>query len=355
MADEMPQSEMILYQTADGRTRIQCRFENETIWLSQMMIAELFQTTVPNINQHLKAIYADGELAEEATIKSYLIVRSEGAREVSREVLHYSLQAILAVGYRVRSHRGTQFRQWATARLSEYLVKGFAMDDERLKNPPGKGQKDYFDELLERIRDIRSSERRFYLKVLDIYATSVDYSPKTETSQEFFATVQNKMHWAAHGHTAAEVIHKRADANQPLMGLKSTRPGSVIRKDDVSIAKNYLDDEELQALNRIVNAYLEFAELQAMNRKPMTMADWIIKLDDFLKLSGRELLNHAGKISADDAKAKAELEYERYRRFLDAQPRRVDDDLDRAAKEINKLPKPKKPRKPKGGGKGGAP
>jgi hypothetical protein len=203
MPDTEPQSSVILYQTEDGRTRIQCRFENETLWLTQIQIAELFQTSVPNINLHLKAIYAEGELAEAATIKSYLIVRSEGPRQVSRGVLHYSLPAILAVGYRVRSHRGTQFRQWATARLTEYLVKGFTMDDERLKNPPGKGQTDYFDELLERIRDIRSSERRFYQKVLDIYATSVDYSPDTKMTQQFFATVQNKMHWAAHGHTAA--------------------------------------------------------------------------------------------------------------------------------------------------------
>ena len=346
MNDETPKSEMILYQTENGRTRIQCRFENETIWLTQIQLAELFQTTVPNINQHLKAIYAEQELDAGATVKSYLIVRSEGRRNVSRDVLHYNLSAILAIGYRVRSHRGTQFRQWATARLSEYLVKGFAMDDERLKNPPGKGQKDYFDELLERLRDIRSSERRFYQKVLDIYATSVDYSPDTEASQNFFATVQNKMHWAAHGHTAAEVIHERADSSQPMMGLKSTRPGGVIRKDDVSIAKNYLDGEELGALNRIVNAYLEFAELQAMNRKPMAMRDWIVKLDDFLKLSGRELLQHAGKISAADAREKAEAEFDRYRRFLDSQPRRIDDDFERAANEIKKRPKPKKPRKP---------
>ncbi len=221
MTDETPQSEMILYQTDDGRTRIQCRFENETIWLTQLLIAELFQVTVPTVNEHLKGIFSDGELEAGATIRKFRIVRIEGKREITREIEHYNLPAILAIGYRVRSHRGTQFRQWATARLSEYLVKGFAMDDERLKNPPGKGQKDYFDELLERIRDIRSSERRFYQKVLDIYATSVDYSPKTEMSHEFFATVQNKMHWAADGHTAAEVIHKRADASQPLMGLKS--------------------------------------------------------------------------------------------------------------------------------------
>ena len=342
MADQMPQSEMILYQTEDGRTRIQCRFENESIWLTQAMIAELFQTTPQNVTMHLKAIFEEGELDETATCKDYLQVRSEGARAVSRNLRHYSLPAILAVGFRVRSLRGTQFRQWATARLSEYLVKGFVMDDERLKNPPGKGQKDYFDELLERIRDVRSSERRFYQKVLDIYATSIDYSPNTDTSQLFFATVQNKMHWATHGHTAAEVIHQRADASQPLMGLKSTRPGGVIRKDDVSIAKNYLNEEELHALNRIVNAYLEFAELQALNRKPMTMTDWIAKLDDFLKLSGRELLGHAGKISTDDAREKAEAEYERYRKFIDSQPRAVDADFEQTVK---KLPKPKKRKK----------
>ena len=343
--DETPQSSIILYQTEDGRSRIECRFENETIWLTQSVIAELFDVTPQNVTLHLKAIYEEGELDEGATCKDYLQVRSEGGRNVNRALRHYSLPAILAVGYRVRSIRGTQFRQWATSRLSEYLLKGFAMDDERLKNPPGKGQKDYFDELLERIRDIRSSERRFYQKVLDIYATSSDYSAKTEMSQLFFATVQNKMHWAAHGHTAAEVIFQRADATKPNSGMKSTRPGGIIRKDDASIAKNYLDEEELQALNRIVNAYLEFAELQALNRKPMTMRDWVAKLDDFLKLSGRELLDHAGKISADDAREKAEAEYEKYRKFIDAQPRQVDLDFENT---IKKLPKPKKTRKPKG-------
>ena len=343
----LPQSEIILYQTEDGRTRIQCRFENETLWLSQALIAELFQVTVPTVNEHLKGIYADGELAAEATIRNFRIVRSEGARQVAREIEHYNLDAILAVGFRVRSHRGTQFRQWATARLSEYLVKGFTMDDERLKNPPGKGQKDYFDEQLERIRDIRSSERRFYQKVLDIYATSVDYAPDTEISQRFFATVQNKMHWATHGQTAAEVIHTRADARKPRMGLKTTRPGGIIRKEDVAIAKNYLSEDELHVLNRIVNAYIEFAELQALRRKAMTMREWIEKLDDFLKLSEHELLDHAGKISATTAKAKAELEYERYRALMDAQPRRVDADFEKAAKELRKLPMPKKPKPPK--------
>jgi hypothetical protein len=335
-----PQSSIILYQTEDGRTRIQCRFENETIWLTQMLIAELFQISVPTVNEHLKGIFAEGELAPEATIRKFRIVRSEGTRQVTREIEHYSLPAILAVGYRVRSHRGTQFRQWATARLSEFLVKGFTMDDERLKNPPGKGNTDYFDELLERIRDIRSSERRFYQKVLDIYATSVDYTPNTEMTQRFFATVQNKMHWATHGHTAAEVIHERADATQPLMGLRTTRPGKIIRREDVSVAKNYLSEEELQTLNRIVSLYIEFAELQALDRKPMTMRQWIEKLDDFLKISGRELLDHAGHISAETARAKAEHEYERYRALADAEPRPVDVDFERVAKQLAMRRKP---------------
>jgi hypothetical protein len=342
-----PQSSIILYQTEDGRTRIQCRFENETIWLTQALIAELFQKDVRTINEHLVNIFEEGELNREATIRKFRIVRLEGTREVAREIEHYSLPAILAVGYRVRSHRGTQFRQWATARLSEYLVKGFTLDDERLKNPPGKGHVDYFDELLERIRDIRSSERRFYQKVLDIYATSVDYTPNTEMSQQFFATVQNKMHWAAHGHTAAEVIHQRADAAQPLMGLKTTRPGQIIRREDISIAKNYLNEEELQTLNRIVSLYIEFAELQAFERKPMTMRMWIEKLDEFLKISGRELLDHAGQVSAEMARVKAEREYERYRALADAKPRQIDVDFEQAAKRVQKLPRPKKPRLPK--------
>jgi hypothetical protein len=343
MNDEpLPQSEIILYQTEDGRTRIECRFENETLWLTQAQIAELFQTTPQNVTLHLKAIFAEGELSEAATCKDYLQVRSEGKREVSRNLRHYRLEAILAVGFRVRSHRGTQFRQWATGRLSEYLVKGFTMDDERLKNPPGEGQKDYFDEQLERIRDIRSSERRFYQKVLDIYATSVDYAPDTETSQQFFATVQNKMHWAAHGQTAAEVVHARVDAGQPLMGLKTARPGGIIRKEDVAIAKNYLDGEELDTLNRIVNAYLEFAELRALQRKVMTMGDWTAKLDEFLKLSEHELLDHAGKISAEQAKAKAEHEYAKYRALLNASPRPVDADFEQATRHLKKLPPRKK-------------
>jgi hypothetical protein len=340
--NEEPQTSIILYQTEDGRTRIQCRFENETVWLTQALMAELFQKDIRTINEHMVNIFEEGELSRDATIRKFRIVRLEGKREVAREIEHYSLPVILAVGYRVRSHRGTQFRQWATSRLTEYLLKGFTMDDERLANPPGKGQTDYFDELLERIRNIRSSERRFYQKVLDIYATSVDYSPNTDFSQQFFATVQNKMHWAAHGHTAAEVIHERVDSVKPLMGLMTTRPGKIIRREDVTIAKNYLDETELQTLNRIVSLYIEFAELQALNRKPMTMQNWIEKLDEFLKISGRELLDHAGKISSETARMKAEMEYDRYRTLIDAKPRQVDADFEQAAKRLQKTPKPKK-------------
>lgn len=274
-AEQPPEGEFLLYQTEDGQSRIECRFAGESIWLTQRMMADLFQTSIPNVNQHLKKIYDDGELASEATIKKYLIVQTEGNRQVSRPVDHYNLDAILAVGYRVRSHRGTQFRIWATQRLREYLVKGFAMDDARLKEAGG-GQ--YFEELLARIRDIRSSERVFWRKVLDIYATSIDYDPAVEASTLFFKTVQNKMHWASHGHTAAEIVHKRADASQPNMGLTSWSAEKP-RKTDVAIAKNYLQAEEIEALNRIVTAYLEFAELQALGRKPMTMEGWIAKLE----------------------------------------------------------------------------
>jgi hypothetical protein len=340
-----PDDDFLLYQTEDGRTRIQCRLEDETLWLTQAQIAELYQTTPQNVTLHLKAIYSEGELTEEATCKDYLQVRSEAGREVTRKLRHYRLEAILAVGYRVRGHRGTQFRRWATAHLSEFLVKGFTMDDERLKNPPGKGQKDYFDELLERIREIRSSERRFYQKVLDIYATSIDYTPDTEMSHQFFATVQNKVHWATHGHTAAEVIHERADTAQPHMGLQTTRPGGILRKDDVSVAKNYLTAEERRSFNRIVNMYIEYAELRAFERKATTMHDWVVKLDEFLKSSGRDLLDHAGKVSAEAAKAKAETEYERYRLLVDAQPRRVDAHFEKVVKELKVLPAPKRKKK----------
>jgi len=341
-----PNSDLILYQTEDGRTRIQCRFEDETVWLTQQHMAELFQTSKQNVSLHIRNIFAEGELREDSVVKESLTTAADAKKYATK---FYNLDVIISVGYRVKSLRGTQFRIWATQRLREYIVKGFAMDDERLKNPPGKGHVDYFDELLERIRDIRSSERRFYQKVLDIYATSVDYQPDTEQSQQFFATVQNKMHWAAHGHTAAEVIAARADAARPFMGLQTTRPGGIVRKDDVAVAKNYLTENELQVLNRIVNLYIEYAELQALERRPMTMRDWIAKLDEFMRISGRELLDHAGRVSAEQARLKAENEYERYRRLLDAQPRRIDAEFEKAVKALKKLPRPRKqktPRKP---------
>jgi hypothetical protein len=332
-----PAGELILYQAEDGRTRIECRFDRGSIWLTQNLMAELYQTTIPNIVQHVRNILKEREVDPSATTKDYLVVRREGDREVRRTVKHYSLEMILAVGYRVRSERGTVFRQWATARLSEFLVKGFVLDDQRLKNPPGPGVPDYFDELLARIRDIRSSEKIFYRKVLDIYATSIDYDPSHEASQRFFATVQNKMHWAAHGQTAAEVVVRRADAGKPNMGLTSWT-GASPRSQDVVIAKNYLTTEELEGLNRIVNAYLEFAELQALSRKPMHMAEWIAKLDDFLRLSEREILTHAGTVSHEAALARANEEYEKFRAQRAALPSRAEEDFERA---IKKLPKQK--------------
>ncbi len=336
-AEVPPEGEFLLYQTEDGGTRIECRFVGQSIWLTQALMADLFQITVPTVNEHLKNLLDEGEITADRTIRKFRIVRQEGTRTVSRQVDHYNLDAILSVGYRVRSHRGTQFRIWATERLREYLVKGFVMDDPRLKQAGGGT---YFEELLARIRDIRSSERVFWRKVLDIYATSIDYDPSVEASTLFFKTVQNKMHWAAHGHTAAEIVYKRTDANQPNIGLTSWT-GDRPRKTDVSIAKNYLTAEELEALNRIVTAYLEFAELQAMNRKPMTMADWINKLDDFLRISDREILEHAGKISHNDAKEKAEGEYELYHRRQDALPHPVDTHFEQSLEDLKQIEKRK--------------
>ncbi len=333
--------ELILY-TDGGATRVQVRLHDGSVWLTQKQMAALYAVTVQNVGQHLQHIYADGELAREATLKYYFIVQTEGGRLISRQVEHYSLPAILAVGYRVRSTRGTVFRQWATAVLQEYAVKGFALDDARLKSGSREGP-DYFDELLARIRDIRSSERVFWRKVLDIYATSVDYDPRDEASRQFFRTVQNKMHWAAHGHTAAEVIRARADADQPNMGLR-TWTGHTVRRADVEIAKNYLNSEEIDALNRIVNAYLEFAELQALNRKPMTMAAWITKLDDFLRLSDREVLKHAGQISHDAATEHAATEYDRWVQVR-ALPEPVDLDFEDAIRQTRAIAKTRAPRR----------
>ena len=348
--DARSPSELILYRTEDARTRIEVRLEGGSVWLTQRQMAELFQVTSKTISEHLQNIFEDAECAPERAIRKFRIVQPEGSREIRRDVDHYSLEAILAVGYRVRSPRGVQFRQWATERLREYLVKGFTMDDERLKRGADDG---YFEELLARIRDIRSSEKVFWRKVLDIYATSADYDPSAEASQRFFATVQNKMHWAAHGHTAAELIASRADADKPQMGLTSWS-ASQPRKADALVAKNYLDANELDALNRIVNAYLEFAHVQALNRKPMVMADWITKLDDFLRLSERDILTHAGKISHDDAASFAEAQFERFRQRTLIEPAQVERDFDVATRQIKTLegsrgkPAKSKPRKGKG-------
>ncbi|MBS0458577.1 MAG: virulence RhuM family protein [Proteobacteria bacterium] len=344
MPDEAPRSELLLYRGEDARTRIEVRLEGDSVWLAQRQIAELYQVSVPTVNEHLANAYAEGELEPERTIRKFRMVQTEGVRQVRRLVDHYSLAAILAVGYRVRSPRGVQFRQWASQRLSEYLVKGFAMDDERLKRGPDDG---YFEELLARIRDIRSSERMFWRKVLDIYATSIDYDPAAEASQRFFQTVQNKMHWAAHGHTAAEVVVARADAGQPNMGMTSTSADQP-RKQDAPIAKNYLQADELEALNRIVTAYLEFAELQALNRQPMTMAGWIAKLDDFLRLSGRELLTHGGRVSHADALQHAQQQYDLWRKQRATLPQAVDRDFDAATQALKPIATQRKaPRKPK--------
>jgi hypothetical protein len=346
----IPDGEFILYQTEDGRTRLDVRFQGDNVWLSLNQLADLFQRDKSVISRHIKNVFEEGELQQAGTVAKSATVQTEGRKQVTRSIEFYNLDVIISVGYRVKSHRGVQFRIWATQRLREYLVKGFVMDDERLKNPSGQDYKDYFDELLERIRDIRSSERRFYQKVLDIYATSADYAPDTELAQQFFANVQNKMHWATHGHTAAEIIHERANAAQPFMGLQTTRPGGVVLKGDVSVAKNYLSNDELQVLNRIVNLYIEYAELQALERKPMLMQNWLTKLDEFLKITGRKLLDHAGQISAANAKAKAELEYANYRQQRDLQPRAVDADFERVAKQLKAIPNAK-PVKRKEGGK----
>lgn len=312
--------ELVLYRTEDGRTRLECRFSDGTVWLNQVQMSELFQTSVPNINAHLKAIFSEGEVDAEATIKSYLIVRNEGTRTVSREVLHYSLPAVLAVGYRVRSPRGTQFRQWATARLEEYLVKGFVLDDERLKNAPGAGVPDYFDELLERIRDIRASERRMYLRLREILALAADYDPRNAEAQTFFQATQNKLHFAVTGKTAPELIAERADAARPNMGL-TTWKGGVVRKTDVTIAKNYLHEGEISDLNRIVVMFLDFAEDQARRRKQIFLRDWETRLDDFLRFNDRAVLPNAGAVSREEADRIAHDEYDHFaeRRRLDAE------------------------------------
>ena len=337
-----PVGEVVLYQTEDGRTRVECRFADETLWLSQALIAKLFQTTPQNVTQHLRAIYRARELQPDATCKEFLQVRQEGRRQVRRVVRHYNLDAILSVGYRVRSPRGTQFRVWATERLREYLVKGFTMDDERLKNPPveGAGAPDYFDERLQRIRAIRASERRVYLRVREIFALAADYDAARPDVQTFFRTVQNKLHFASTGLTAAELIARRADHRRPNMGLTTWKAGAV-RKSDVTIAKNYLKAKEIDELNRIVTMWLDFAEDQARRRKQVFLGDWERKLDGFLAFNEREVLPDKGRASRAEADARAEAEYERFaarrRALLEAEGERATDKaLEEAADELRR-------------------
>ncbi|GAB3720242.1 virulence RhuM family protein [Flavobacterium koreense] len=300
------QSTILIYQTEDGVTKIETRLLDETVWLTQAQLCDLFQKSKSTISEHLKNIFLENELDENSVVRKF---RTTASDSKNYETSFYNLDVIISVGYRVKSHRGTQFRIWATQRLKEYLVKGFAMNDDLLKQVGGGN---YFDELLARIRDIRSSEKVFWRKVLDIYSTSIDYNPSLETSQNFFKTIQNKMHWATHGNTAAEIIYNRIDATKPNLGLTNFK-GEKPTLQETEVAKNYLNEKELNLLNRIVTAYLEFAELQALNQKPMYMKDWIERLDDFLKMSGQEILDHFGTISHEQALEKAKLEYDKFK------------------------------------------
>lgn len=334
----MNNSEIIIYNTEDGKSRIQVRLEDGTVWLSQVQIADLFQTTVANINIHLKNIYSEGELTPGATIKENLIVQNEGKRQVQRKVTFYNLDVVIAVGYRIRSDRGTQFRRWATERLKEYMIKGFAIDNARLKEPGGL---DYFDDLLEQIRDIRASEKRFYQKIRDIYKLSIDYRPDVEETHEFFQIVQNKLHWAVAGHTAAEIIHGRASANKPNMGLTSWK-GSKVRRGDVTVAKNYLTGEEIKQLNKIVNMYLDYAEEQARRRKVLYMKDWREKLDAFLKFHEHEILKDAGRVSMEVAQNLALEEYDKFNAHRVALEIDAENELEDQVKRIEQKPKKRK-------------
>lgn len=305
----MDKGQFLLYQTPDGDSQIEVKLQNDTVWLSLDQMAELFQRNKSTISRHIKNVLEDGELQEEATIANFATVQNEGTRKVERVIAYYNLDMIISVGYRVHSYRGVQFRIWATKVLKEYIVKGFAMNDDLLKRAGGGN---YFDELLARTRDIRSSEKVFYRKVLEIYALSIDYDPRVEMTQKFFKTVQNKMHYSVHGHTAAEIIYERADAEKDFMGL-TTWSGAMPSKPEAEIAKNYLTHEEIKSLNRIVSLYLDFAEIQAEEHRPMYMKDWINILDDFLRLSRKDILTHAGKISAKLAKEKADQEYDKFK------------------------------------------
>ncbi|ADV42436.1 virulence RhuM family protein [Bacteroides helcogenes] len=321
MSEEQPKGNIILYQTQDGESKIEVTLSQDTVWLTADQMAELFQRNKSTISRHIKNVLDSGELDAKVVVAFFATTTQHGAIEGKKQVhqvAYYNLDMIISIGYRVNSHRGVQFRIWATQVLREYLVKGFALNDELLKNAGGGN---YFDELMSRIRDIRSSEKVFYRKILEVYALSIDYDPRASSTQLFFKTVQNKMHFSAHGHTAAEVIYERANADKDFMGLTSWT-GAMPKRDDAKIAKNYLNNDELDTLNRIVSLYLDFAELQAKQHKPMYMRDWIQKLDDFLHLSGQELLTHAGYVSAELAKEKAEAEYDKFkeRSRLDLSP-----------------------------------
>lgn len=305
----MDKGQFLLYQTPNGDSQIEVKLQDDTVWLSLDQMAELFQRNKSTISRHIKNVLEDGELQEEATIANFATVQNEGTRKVERVIAYYNLDMIISVGYRVHSYRGVQFRIWATKILKEYIVKGFAMNDDLLKRAGGGN---YFDELLARIRDIRSSEKVFYRKVLEIYALSIDYDPRVEMTQKFFKTVQNKMHYSVHGHTAAEIIYERADAEKDFMGL-TTWSGAMPSKPEAEIAKNYLTHEEIKSLNRIVSLYLDFAEMQAEEHRPMYMKDWINILDDYLRISRKDILTHAGKISAKLAKEKADQEYDKFK------------------------------------------
>jgi hypothetical protein len=327
-------SEIILYQTEDGQTRIEVRLEAESVWLTQSDMVQLFQSSKPNISEHIKHIFEEGELNEDSVVRKFRTTAADGKQYQTN---FYNLDVIISVGYRVKSLRGTQFRIWATERLREYLIKGFTMNDDLLKKGDG-----YFEELLERIRDIRSSEKVFYRKVLEIYATSIDYDARAETTKLFFQTVQNKLHWAAHGHTAAEVIFQRANARLPFMGLTSFK-GPRPSKQEISIAKNYLNEEELSVLNRLVSAYLDIAEVNALQRKPMTMNDWMEVLDGFVKMSRQDILTDAGNISAELALKKALAEYDSYKKITDSELSEVErqflESLEKTRKQIEEKKK----------------
>ena len=341
--NELQKSHFLIYQSEDGRIKLDVRFEDETVWLTQAMIAELFDVQPQNITMHIKNVYEEGELSPEATCKDFLQVQQEGSRHVERNRKFYNLDLIISVGYRIKSKVATQFRIWATRHLSEFIRKGFILDDERLKNPDRPF--DYFDELLERIQAIRTSEKRFYQKITDIYATSIDYDPTSDISIRFFQTMQNKMHWAITGQTAAEIVASRADHTLPNMGLTSFR-GAKVHKSDVGIAKNYLSSEEIAALNNLTEQYLVFAQGQAMRHIPMHMSDWIAKLDAFITINGRDILNDAGRISHELALQKAEDEYDLYNQARIAVESEQPNDFDRFIAQIPATrPKPRKSKK----------